>query len=108
MATDWIILDVTSTLKSDDTPRADESYPGPAFAHGTTRAKRIGGAPPAPPGPPPTLRVAPVAPWAKTGPGQLQRMRPNTAGWATGRRLQKDNLSLGLEQNNLLVYANYV
>jgi hypothetical protein len=26
MATDWVILDVTSALKSDDTPRADESY----------------------------------------------------------------------------------
>jgi hypothetical protein len=26
MATNWIILDVTSVLKSDDTPRANESY----------------------------------------------------------------------------------
>jgi hypothetical protein len=26
MTTDWIILDVTSALKSDDTPRADDSY----------------------------------------------------------------------------------
>ena len=26
MATDWIILDVTSALKSNATPRADESY----------------------------------------------------------------------------------
>jgi hypothetical protein len=34
MATDWIILDVTSALKSDDTPRVDESCryrePGPS------------------------------------------------------------------------------
>jgi hypothetical protein len=33
-------------------------------------------------------------------------LRPNTAGWAAGRRLQKDNLSLRLEQNNSLVYAD--
>jgi hypothetical protein len=39
--------------------------------------------------------------------GQPQRLRPNTAGWAAWRSLQKENhLSLRLEQNNLLVYAD--
>jgi hypothetical protein len=37
--------------------------------------------------------------------GQPQNLRPNTAGWAAGRRLQMDNLSIRLEKNYLIVCA---